>query len=370
MDTYGGSRVPDINSGISGDVLKTGDQAEKLLSANFKPIKFTGETIDYFTIWLSNLLLSIITLGIYSAWAKVRRVSYFYNHTRLEETGLIYHAKPKTILIGRLLAFGALVIINLVANFAPVFSLALMPIILFALPWIMNRSMSFSARMTSWRNVRFQWHGTYWRTFMWMLIGPFLAAITLGILAPWVSKKSYQYYADNHSFGTSPFSSFAKTGDYYKAFLWGAIVPFVVIAVVFALMIFLLGGDLNVVDNPVAVQFIPMGLLAAFVVASITYRTLARNILINALVLDNKVEFRSDLSAKKVVWITVTNLLATVFTLGLMSAWAQVRLYRYTCEHTHYCTTGDIGAFIDEETAKMGAFGEEFADLDGLEFGI
>ena len=35
------------------------------------PFKFTGKASEYFGIWIVNLFLSLITLGIYSAWAKV-----------------------------------------------------------------------------------------------------------------------------------------------------------------------------------------------------------------------------------------------------------------------------------------------------------
>ena len=45
-------------------------------------IQFTGSGSEYFKIWIVNVLLTIVTLGIYSAWAKVRRLRYFYNNTR------------------------------------------------------------------------------------------------------------------------------------------------------------------------------------------------------------------------------------------------------------------------------------------------
>lgn len=47
---------------------------------------FTGTGSEYFRIWIVNLLLSIVTLGIYSAWAKVRRMKYFYRNTRLNDS--------------------------------------------------------------------------------------------------------------------------------------------------------------------------------------------------------------------------------------------------------------------------------------------
>ncbi|MED5348372.1 MAG: DUF898 family protein, partial [Pseudomonadota bacterium] len=40
--------------------------------------QFHGEGGEFFRIWIVNLVLSIVTLGIYSAWAKVRTKRYFY----------------------------------------------------------------------------------------------------------------------------------------------------------------------------------------------------------------------------------------------------------------------------------------------------
>lgn len=46
-------------------------------------VRFCGSGSEYFRIWIVNLLLTIVTLGIYSAWAKVRTLQYFYRNTQL-----------------------------------------------------------------------------------------------------------------------------------------------------------------------------------------------------------------------------------------------------------------------------------------------
>jgi Zn-dependent protease with chaperone function len=46
-------------------------------------LRFTGKGSEYFGIWIVNLLLTILTLGFYSPWAKVRRMHYFYRNTQL-----------------------------------------------------------------------------------------------------------------------------------------------------------------------------------------------------------------------------------------------------------------------------------------------
>ena len=54
--------------------------------------EFTGSAGEYFRIWIVNLFLTPITLGIYSAWAKVRKKRYFYGCTRFDGDTFDYFA--------------------------------------------------------------------------------------------------------------------------------------------------------------------------------------------------------------------------------------------------------------------------------------
>src|ERR1700692_3108359 len=75
-------------------------------------LHFTGSGAEYFGIWIVNLLLTIVTLGIYSAWAKVRRLEYLYRHTELAESGFDFHGSPGLILFGRAIALVMLIAYN------------------------------------------------------------------------------------------------------------------------------------------------------------------------------------------------------------------------------------------------------------------
>ena len=190
-----------------------------------RKIEFTGNTKEYFGIWIVNLILSIITLGIYSAWAKVRRETYFKNNTRVFNTGFGYHATGSQIFKGRLIVFVVLLTVNVASSIQPVFTAFWVPIFLFLLPWILNNSLRFSARMTSFRNIRFNWHGSYWKTMWFLIIAPVLGLLTLGLLTPLISKSYYSYFARSHSYGMSRFDANPKVGYYYLAFLYGVLMP-------------------------------------------------------------------------------------------------------------------------------------------------
>lgn len=57
-------------------------------------LAFAGVADDYFRIWIVNLLLTLVTVGLWSPWAKVRKRRYFYGHTWLANANFEYHGNP------------------------------------------------------------------------------------------------------------------------------------------------------------------------------------------------------------------------------------------------------------------------------------
>ena len=60
-------------------------------------LRFEGTAGEYFKIWIVNLALSVVTLGIFSAWAKVRSKRYLYGNTFIGAHAFDYHAQPLRI---------------------------------------------------------------------------------------------------------------------------------------------------------------------------------------------------------------------------------------------------------------------------------
>ena len=67
--------------------------------------QFEGSATEYFKIWIVNVLLAIVTLGVYSAWGKVRTESYFYGNTIVNGSSFRYTGDPVKILKGRIISF-------------------------------------------------------------------------------------------------------------------------------------------------------------------------------------------------------------------------------------------------------------------------
>lgn len=183
------------------------------------PIIFTGKAKEYFGIWIVNLLLSIITLGIYSAWAKVRRKKYFYQNTLVEGVGFDYHASPIAILKGRIIAFVLFVLYNILAGLNPILAIGLLVAFMVALPWIITRGMLFNARNSSHRGLRFDFDGKYGQAFLIFVLFPILIVLSLGLAFPFVMHRINKFVFEHHKFGASRFQTAATVKAFYMIYL-------------------------------------------------------------------------------------------------------------------------------------------------------
>ena len=351
-------------------------------AGGFHRITFTGRATEYFGIWIVNVLLTIITLGIYSAWAKVRRNRYFFGNTVLLGRSFEYHAKGLQILIGRLIVLGGFIVLNVIATLRPFLVLLPTIVILIALPWLVAKGLRFSARVTSYRNVRFDFVGGAGGAFKAFILGSLLAVITLGILTPLASRWISRYIGSNLRYGGKAFDTDPKLGPLYKSWLLSVLIALVGLGIV-ALIVFMnLSLILPMIETPgvlTAEQQIPLVisavigyivLFATFGIASLFYRAGVRNIAWSSTIFDGQHRLMSDVSRTRYTWIAISNVVVTLLTLGLMRPWAAVRMARYTWEHTGITFAGDVGELFSRIEEQGSAVGSEFMDLEGFDFGF
>jgi len=184
------------------------------------PVEFTATTSGYFRIWVVNLGLTIATLGIYSAWAKVRKRRYLYGHTRIGGEGFEYLARPLPILKGRLIALGLLIAVFAAGRFVPVLTerpwigkVAFIALLVAIGPWIIVRSFAFNAHNTTYRNVRLRFDATYAACFKVVAVYGWL--LLFGFLYPYFKRRLVEFVAANHYYGTTRF----VLNDFMKPFI-------------------------------------------------------------------------------------------------------------------------------------------------------
>lgn len=351
-------------------------------AGGFHRFVFTGKASEYFGIWIVNVVLTILTLGIYSAWAKVRRNRYFYGNTVLLGRSFEYHAKGLQILIGRLIVLVAFVVLNVIATLVPILVLLPTIVVLIALPWLVAKGLRFSARVTSYRNVRFDFVGGAGGAFKAFILGGLLAVITVGILAPLASRWAARYVGANLRYGGRAFDTDPRLGPLYKTWFLSLAIALVGLAVIALLVFMNLSLILPMIETPGSLtpeQQIPLilsavigyiVLFATLGVAGLFYRAGVRNIVWSATTFDGQHKLLSDMSRTRYTWIAISNVLVTLITFGLMRPWAAVRMARYTAQQTGVAFAGDVGELFGAIEAQGSAVGSEFMDFEGFDFGF
>lgn len=340
-----------------------GPQGEVAYEQSFE---FRGNAKDYFGIWIVNVLLSIVTFGIYSAWAKVRRLRYFYGHTFLAGHNFDYHADPKKILIGRGIAFAVLIIYQILIVIHPAFNLIIIPA-LFVLPELINRSIAFNARMTSHRNLRFGFTGTYGRALVVYLLLPLLVIITFGLTLPLLSRARWNYVAGNLHYGNARFTADPRLGPLYANLGASALVGLA--AAMIGVGLFALIGAIADDDDTLSImQIVPFMIYVGLLFGAVFHGAGVRNIAISSLKLTGGHAFASKLDRLHFLWIAVSNVIVTVVTLGLMRPWAAIRSWRYVTASTAMVVAGSLDEFIGRAGEGGNVSASEFTDLQGIDF--
>jgi len=326
---------------------------------------FTGNAREYFGIWTINTLLRIVTLGIYSPWAKVRKRRYFYGNSLLDDAPFDYLADPLAILKGWFIAGIFFGLYTLASRVSPVAGAVMMLVFAGVLPWVIVRSRIFNLRNSSHRNIRFTFRPNYcdaYKVYLWWSL---LVPFTLGILAPYVAYRQKRFLVENSAFGTTPFSFDATPKQFYRVFApMFILVPLMLAALAWIGYLMPESGG-----NPVQVLVPMVVFFAVYIVMALYLPTALANATWNATSIGGH-RFACTLRVQDMTWLYISNALAILCTLGLLAPWAAVRLTRYRLGRLTLSGVGRLNKIIVAEDEALGATGEELGDMLGLDFGL
>ncbi len=394
-------------------------------------LEFKGSGSEYFKIWIVNLFLSILTLGIYSAWAKVRRKRYLYGNTSIKGASFEYHASPITILKGRLIAVALLIVYSVLSELFPLVGFFLLILLFAFIPWIVWRSLRFNARMTSLRNVHFSFKGRLGKSYLFYLVIPFIfpllisslfsfgysvlvyeypienfynyfsdlinfpdyypteiLILTVGsvsmylLMIPYVQKIKMSYYMNNSCFGQGKFSSNISASKFYLI----DILTFLVTAAVFLfpIMIFLLiygfntffGYGSEFLDNvnsivPVFFIFVAYVFMLSSVFLSTAFFTAKlRNYVYSNTQLNDNISVNSNLNTWNLFWLYLSNFFLMIFTVGLAYPLTIIRKTKYMAETVSVNNVEAFSQFVSQQEQQQSALGEEIGEAFDVGSGI
>jgi uncharacterized membrane protein YjgN (DUF898 family) len=323
---------------------------------------FTGSASEYFRIWIVNVCLTLLTLGIYSAWAKVRKKRYFYSHTLLDGTPFQYLAQPLPILKGRIIAFVLFAAWYVATTY--VFSLIPIVLVVFLIlaPWVAVRSAAFNARYSAYRNMTFEFTGSYKTAakviYLWGL------AIFTVVGYAWWQQRIRRFMVTHLGIGGVKGEFSALGVEYFIVYLiagamfFGAAMAFGAFVAIGAAT----AGDASpatimwVVIPAATVFYLLWGAIFAYAHSRIT------NLAWNSTRL-GPVRFRSTIGAWRIFWIFLSNVFVILASVGLLIPWASIRLAKYRVAQFGVSVDGDLQAFQGSDSTTVQAAGAELGEF-------
>jgi uncharacterized membrane protein YjgN (DUF898 family) len=386
------------------------------MDAQNNQFKFHGQKGEYFGIWIVNILLTIVTLGIYAAWAHVRNKQYFYSNTELAGSRFEFLATPKQILVGYLVMAGAYLLI-----FIPFLGLFIFFALVIAFPLIIQRSLKFNAQMTRYRGVRFDFKSSTARAyavfFGWPLLAYAVLALftglcfliadaTLGLPAQgstptpaffvlgavfyivficlaifagaFINQKITEFVHNGYLYGTERFNGQYPAKTFFtiafKTMGVALLVLFglMLVSSVLALLTFGAGVFSGGMSNPavgsamaLGIPVFYLGFIAAFLIIQAYAQSRTRNFVFGQTFIGEAKQYRFASTVKTLPYATLllTNLLMVVFTLGLLTPFARVRHAQFMADATQI--SGDLDALNTQqlELSKTNALGDGMSNL-------
>jgi uncharacterized membrane protein YjgN (DUF898 family) len=352
---------------------------------------FTGSGKEYFRIWIVNLFLTVATLGIYSAWAKVRRLQYFDRNTELAGAVFDFRGDPKAILRGRLLAVAMLAAYHYAFGFSVTFGVTVIAWLLLALPFLLRGALRYRLHNTQYRGLYFDFTGTKggaYRAYLppalaFLLPSTLLAVdrsgrstavaslLYLGFPLMYGVMKGYQQRHLQFGCAASTYSVAARR--FYKPYFVAGL--FMIGLMVGAgILVAIVVAALPKHDGPASYWFTFLPLVFSLVFAYLAYLlmgpyTQAR---IGNLVWSNTafpgLEIRSTMSARAFARLQTVNVLLTLLTFGLYRPFAVVKVYRFRLANLSlHCPAGLEQVVAAGAQQRRGATGDGVADFFDLD---
>jgi len=348
--------------------------ANKIISFHF-----TGKASEYFKIWIVNGLLTVLTLGIYSAWAKVRTNRYIYGNIYLDKEPFAYTAKPVNILKGRLLALGFFIVYSLSGQYSNtlyiILTLSLLPII----PWVIVNSLRFRGKYTLYRNIPFIFKGDYLDGFKYFILIYIWVPLTLGVIIPYIYYKQKQYIINNFFFGTLPMQYKGKASTFYIAFIAATMITLLSAGLVLGIAAAFGSSGLfdvlkkyleNITSVDVSTIATIVGiyglLIISLIIGSAFYKIFILNNVISSIYCGQS-QLKCSMDYIQYTYIFLTNIVAILFSLGLAIPWTRIRYNKYFYSSISIELKDNLDEIVSMDEKDIKSFAEElggFLDLD------
>jgi uncharacterized membrane protein YjgN (DUF898 family) len=344
-----------------------------------RPASFLG-------LSLKNGLLNLVTLTLYRFWGKTEVRRRIWSTTYLNDEPFEYTGRGMELFIGFLLALLVLGLPFLIAVFGtqllgPLVSILILPPLYLFLAVLIGygqfTAFRYMASRTSWRGVRFLLRGSAWDYGLKYLGYGFLSTLTLGWFWPAAQRRLAEPLWHGLRFGDRMFrfdlGAAQKESVYrpYAIFWVGLIVGyFAFVGVMFGALSQMAAAAEDGAPPQVGLDFIVrlyagLALFSALVVVlyapyqAAILRSIARGIRFEDVRLELHVRWT------EMAWLTLSNLVLALFSLGFLMPFIQARTAKFTLERLRTEGVADLSTV--RQAADAGPrHGEGLADAFGV----
>jgi len=376
---------------LGGPASEPGAAVAPVSTTHDAHLRFDGEGGEYFRLWAVNLLLTLLTLVVYSAWAKVRKARWFAQHTVLLGDRFDFHGNPLRILLGRLFALGLLALWTFAFDFSATLGLAMLALLCVVGPLLFASAQHFRLCNTSWRGLRFAFNAP--RPLVYRVCVPLLLLWTTGSVLqafgvggvwlvvaglalfggfPLAHARLKQMQHEHASFGRHRFSFHARPRQFYN--VYGMAFALLTVSSIVGAM---LAAGLAASAGRHGLPVYPLGLISGAAVLLVmwvlTWPYFAARM--QQVVWSNtwlgRIRFRGDMRGARFWRLVAKQTLLTLLTCGLYWPYASVAIARYRVESLAVQSPQPFGEheFHAGAVADQAALGDASADLFGLDIG-
>jgi len=316
---------------------------------------------------------------------------------------------PQRILYGRTVVVFFYGLFLLFSDFLGMYSIAgaIFLLFLLLLPWLMRQAISFKLKNTSYRNISFHFTAKI-RSFYLLFFGTFflitlviillvplahssapkvaviysiLLYIGLLVLTPLFYRSYKSLVINNAWYGTTPFKFNATKKEAISLFIkigfWALLIS-LILGVISALAIEF-GSNFFALNNlksfakesssailitllGTVIYLFSIGLYKGIIDASLS------NFIRNHTKLKDG-EFQGTIHPLKLAWISASNAIIILFSLGLLYPWSRIRYLKYKIENSHFACK-NFDTFLSSGYEKSSPLGEEALDFFDIDIGF
>ncbi|MFN0045060.1 MAG: YjgN family protein [Sphingorhabdus sp.] len=336
------------------------------LTQRHSAFRFHGSWQEFAKIAFPNLLLTIVTLGIYRFWATTREREYLWAQTDFIDERLEWTGKGLELFIGFIMVFLLLglpiIVMQLVSQglifrgqtfIAGVVTIAMFVMLFYLSGVAYFRALRYRLSRTYWRGIRGGSNDPgfgYGISYMWKNI---VGVLPIFLLVPWSMISLWNERWNSMSFGPHSFESNARWQPLMKRYLLFYLVPFLMFVggIILGIAAATSGGQLGGLGGTgmaIGSVLVVVAILSLYIIlplAALAYYSKYFRIAVGGLRLHN-LEF--DFRARAPDWILffLANMVIVICTLGIGYIFMPYRNWKFFIDHME--AYGEIN--IDELT--------------------